>query len=327
MPEDVSLRVVIAASGSPEGLVETLDSLALVEKPSGFLGTLVVENGPRRGIEGAIRERRASEAIDLLYSPPGNKSLALNAALEQVGRELIYFTDDDIRFEPGVLLALQDAASRSPRLAYFGGPLDVLREPDAPGEPSECVPRSRTGWDPGLECLSEFGAGEFVGANWAAYADDLRAIGGFDPMFGPGAPTGSTGQESDAQRRLSAAGVTAVYVPRMRVQHCVSMEDLSPDAVVKRSFRHGVESALKRSSGRRWAAFPLIPFRVAASAAGDWLRDEAGRRNAAARRARLLGQAKGTLLSVRLDVLRRRYLAECEHLASTERLSAEARAA
>ena len=51
----------------------------------------------------------------------------------------------------------------------------------------------------------------FLGANWAAFARDLKEVGGFDPWFGPGSATGSTGQEQTMQRRLLGAGLHGRY--------------------------------------------------------------------------------------------------------------------
>ncbi len=46
-----------------------------------------------------------------LYLAHGNKSAALNAAMETLGDCLIFFTDDDVRVDPGVLTAYAEAAA------------------------------------------------------------------------------------------------------------------------------------------------------------------------------------------------------------------------
>ena len=311
MPGRLPIRVLIAAGGSPDGLVKTLDSIAAANKPPGFLGVLVVENGPPCGVEAIVRRRDASERVAWRYSLPANKSLALNSALLALGDELLFFTDDDVELDHRVLDRLHEGALESPRRRYFGGALEVVFDGATHDDVGSSAPRSRTGWAPAFESLTEMPAGEFLGANWAAYADDLRGIGGFDPMFGPGSPIGSTGQESNAQRRLGAAGLGAVYVPDMVVRHRLTDDDFTHGAAVRRSFRHGVESALRRPASRRWASLPLIPFRLAANVGGACFRDAAGRRAAAIRRARLQGQIRGVLTSARLDALRGRYLASC----------------
>ena len=64
----------------------------------------------------------------------------------------------------------------------------------------------------------------YLGCNWAAFTGDLRAAGGFDANFGPGSPTGATGQEAEMQERLLARGVRQVDVPDALVWHYVPEE-------------------------------------------------------------------------------------------------------
>ena len=61
----------------------------------------------------------------------------------------------------------------------------------------------------------------FLGLNWAAFASDLKEVGGFDPRFGPGSATGSTGQETAMQRRFLAAGLHGRDVPHAEVWHWI----------------------------------------------------------------------------------------------------------
>ena len=306
------VRVVIATSGRSCSLQRTLRSLAETSKPPSYLGVLVVENGSRETAESAVKKACEHQSVEYLYYPAANKSLALNHALEQVGDELIYFTDDDAKFSNGVLTSLAAAAAATQGKRYFGGPLAIDYEatPQA-GDLHELTPYSRRGWLPNLALGDNVPPGKFLGINWAAFAEDLREIGGFDPMFGPGAPTRATGQESDAQMRLSAAGGRPVFVPGMLVTHYASRDDLSIASLRRRIFRHGVSSGIRKRSALSWLKLTLLPARLVGNTLGAAVRDSAGRRLAAARRSRLYGQAWGLWLGVGLEQRREIYLAEC----------------
>jgi GT2 family glycosyltransferase len=97
-----------------------------------------------------------------------------------------------------------------------------------------------------------------MGTSWAAFAEDLQAIGGFDWRFGPGAASGATGQESDAQRRLLAAGCRAVYVPQAMAWHYLHAEFLDPSWVLRRAYRHGLEWGIRRVQSSRLPATAIL---------------------------------------------------------------------
>jgi GT2 family glycosyltransferase len=90
----------------------------------------------------------------------------------------------------------------------------------------------------------------FLGFNWAAFAEDLHAVGGFDYRKGPGSPTKSVGQETDMQERLLQAGRHGRYVPGAMVWHYVPRSRCSPDWALERAYRIGVQWGLTRT--RSW---------------------------------------------------------------------------
>ena len=112
-----------------------------------------------------------------------------------------------------------------------------------------------------------------LGANWSAFASDLRAVGGFDPRFGPGAKTGSTGAETEMQRRLGRRGVAAYYVPEAVVRHRVAAECGTPEWVLRRIYRHGIEWGLRRGTEWPWTVAALCGRLEAAGPCrlGGWL--------------------------------------------------------
>ena len=256
----MDLIVNIATSGRPDLLRRTLQSLAECRLPANYKETVVVENGPRGSAEEVVRAAPSSLNLRYMYEPQGNKSAALNAALATFGDCLLFFTDDDVRLDPGVLQEYSDAVEKAGPGKFFGGPTDVDYESPPPTWLRQYLPKSATGWqwngDPDHVNVSEF-----LGFNWAAFASDLRAVGGFNTDRGPGSPSGSTGQESDMQRRLLRQGLHGVYVPPARVWHYVPAVRCSKQWAIDRFFRHGIEE------GTRAAAEPqgpcgLPPWRI-----------------------------------------------------------------
>ncbi len=238
---------MIATAARPDLLARTLKSLAECERPGLYRGTIVIENGAKRGAADVVRAAPSWLNCRYLYQQNGNKSVALNLGLAHVPDDcLVVFTDDDVRFDSGVLTGYASASSDSLG-HYFGGPTGVDYEQEPPKWLKRYLPESATGWtpgDPASEALS------FLGFNWAAFSADVRRAGGFNPNRGPGAPSGSTGQESDMQRRLRLHGIVSQYVPSARVWHYVPAERSTPDWVVERLFRHGVACAMQAPESR-----------------------------------------------------------------------------
>ena len=248
-----SLWVLIAAAGKPQLLARTLTSLASVRKPPSYRGTLIVENGPRCGIETVVRQFPTEHRFAHLYVPEGNKSHALNCGLQLLDYGLVFMTDDDVRFDPEVLVAYDDAAKGTEQGEFYGGQVRIDAEH---GLPPAWMWRYYSltiaqPWSLGYNDRTVVENRTFMGTNWAAFAGDLVAAGGFDSRFGPGSTTGATGQETEAQHRLLANGRQSVYVPQASVWHHLHREYLDPQWVLKRTYRHGLEWGIRQTRGKR----------------------------------------------------------------------------
>ena len=114
----------------------------------------------------------------------------------------------------------------------------------------------------------------FLGANWAAYSDDIKSIGGFDTRFGPGSRYNATGQESEAMKKLRSAGAEFVLVDSAVVWHAVEPERYCDEFVASRMYRSGVQAGLHaqiNTSRVTWKALTLyylkrIAFPISARA-------------------------------------------------------------
>lgn len=228
------LYVLIPTHGRPSLLDRTLKSLSQCQHPGAYRATYVIENGSNAGAEEVVERYKDSLCSQYLYTPTGNKSNALNKALEQIKNGLVVFFDDDVRLHPRVLEAYAEAASDIGGGKFFGGPTQVDYEEKPPSWMLEYLPASATGWPRG-ELDDEV---TFLGFNWAAFAEDLKACGGFDPAVGPG--TKSTGQETEMQQRLREHGAEGRYVPEALVWHYVPKSRCTPSWILDRAHRDGV---------------------------------------------------------------------------------------
>ena len=236
-----SLIVVIPTSGRPDLLRRTLDSLSHCRKPAIYRKTVVIENGPKTDAEEVVRDYHTSLISQYLYEPIGNKSRALNKVLEREQDGLIFFTDDDARFDVDILCAYAEAAKGIQRGQFYGGPMGVDYEQEPPSWHKSYLPPSAIGLNFGsYRKLRSGDLRPFQGINWAAFAKDLILLGGFNPDLGPGSVIKSTGQEADMHRRLFDYGVQQVDVPEARVWHFVPTARCSPRWIIKRAYRQGV---------------------------------------------------------------------------------------
>jgi GT2 family glycosyltransferase len=272
----VDLVVNIATSGRPDLLKRTLESLSACQLPPNYRETVVVENGPRSSADAVVSAVRPDLRARYMYVSTGNKSASLNAALSTLDDCLIFLTDDDVKFAPQALSAYADAAKSAGRGHFFGGPTSADYDVPPPKWLLDYLPWSAKGWESsGSSDMSgpDTGQMRYLGFNWAAFAADLRDAGGFNPNFGPGSPSGSTGQETEMQVRLVKKGLKTVYVPEARVWHYVPVDRCSPQWVISRSYRHGLQEGLM--SPREHAGFWIFPPWWAArnylkSIARDW---------------------------------------------------------
>lgn len=237
------LIVVIPTAGRPELLRRTLDSLSRCRKPSIYRETVVIENGPKNGVEDVVKGYQTNLRARYVYETLGNKSHALNQVLECTKDCLIFFTDDDVRIHPETLCAYTEAATGIDGGQFYGGHTGVDYEQDPPEWLKPYLPHSAKGLNlgPDRKFIQEE-LKPFLGCNWAAFANDLVCLGGFNPDLGPGSPIKSTGQELDMHLRLFEHGIQQVNVPKAMVWHYVPTGRCSPRWTIHRAYRQGVAS-------------------------------------------------------------------------------------
>ena len=210
--------------------------MSQVELPDNFHQTIVIENGGQFGAEQVASQAPSHLRVRYEYFEQGNKSAALNHVLSIVENDLLVFFDDDVRVSTTILQAYA-AAGIAGQNYFFGGSTDCDYEKIP--EPWLELPPSARGWRP--EKRNKNGkALEFLGFNWAAFAEHLRASGGFDPKVGPGGTTGARGQETLMQTKLRQHGYLPRYVPDAKVWHYVPADRCNEAWALNRAYQNGL---------------------------------------------------------------------------------------
>lgn len=253
------LYVVIPSAGRPTLLQQTLASLTSCHKPGIYVKTIVVENGPQMGAEVIVNQFESVEKIEYIHVPMANKSHALNQALHQAKGGLVFFSDDDVRFDPQILTVYAKAAEGISSGQFYGGTCYSDYEEQPPQWLVPLFPRSARGFD---LFNSKYKDGTFfLGFNWAAFADDIQKVGGFNTMLGPGSPIGTTvGDETDVQHRLRTANIQAIPLPEAIVWHYVPKQRSSLKWALKRLYVHGFTKGVRMESQNEVLGVPVSTF-------------------------------------------------------------------
>ena len=184
-----------------------------------------------------------------MHCPEANKSNALNLAINSLKEnQLLFLTDDDVRFDDDVLEQYTKAAEGYVSGKVYGGTVKPDMPIPPPPELLPYIPTSMKGF-PGPK--SPMGPEEvfFIGSNWAVFSDDVKRLGGFDPLFGPGSKLRSTGQETQMMRKMRAAGFKFQFVDSAVVSHKVEPQHFTDEFVVDRRYRNGIEFGLRKKLG------------------------------------------------------------------------------
>jgi glycosyltransferase involved in cell wall biosynthesis len=262
------LYVVIAACGQPAVLRRTLSSMAVCDKPEGYGGVIVVENGPRSGLDAIVGEFPGICRFRYAYSEPPNKSLALNRAVVSLQGALVVFTDDDVQLPRDTLVAYARAATDCRGGEFYGGP--IVPDYEAAPPPDwlrPLLPRSAAGWRLDVVVKTAITQPEFIGPNFAAFAADILRVGGFDTRLGPGKHMLSPGEDTEIQERLLAHGLRGFYVPDAPMRHLVRANAATVEFSIHRAERNGMYWGI--SQARRRGFFP----RRYLKAYGQWWND------------------------------------------------------
>jgi GT2 family glycosyltransferase len=224
----VGVTVIICTRDRTKGLRESLGSIQQVNYEP--LEILVVDNAPTgddtRELVTALAETDAR--IRYTCEPNPGLSRARNHGVARASFELICFTDDDARVDPGWPAAVAAGFAADPETMCVTG----LVASSSLDTGSERYFDSRYSWGDAFDprrydlvanrhpsALYPFSAGVFgTGANLAIRRSAVDDLGGFDPILGAGGP-GRGGEDLDMFLRVILAGGRICYLPSSLVWH------------------------------------------------------------------------------------------------------------
>lgn len=234
--------VVVPTRARPDYLTVALASVMPQAKRAGA-EVLVVSDGP----DPATAEVARRQGVRLLALPkPSGLNAARNAAVAELGTDLIVFVDDDVDAPPGWLGAVLSGARSAPDRDVFGGPIRARLEG---GGPRACgrEPAPITTLDLGEEDRDV----QFVwGANMAIRKRAFERIGGFDETIRV------RGDEEDWQRRYAADGGRIRYLANAALDHRRNAEDSTVRMLARAAYGHG--RAARRYDVRTGSAPPIL---------------------------------------------------------------------
>jgi glycosyltransferase involved in cell wall biosynthesis len=220
-----TVAVLIATYNRAQLLGETLDVLAQSQTASRFpWEVIVVDNNSTDDTRAVVTSRQGSYPVPLTYllETTQGRSAALNAAIAATTAPLLLCTDDDVRVEPGWLLA--GARALEEGADYVGGPVVPIWE--TPPPPWLDLTRGDL-W--GTIAILDYGRESFafeqrrrvpLGANMGIRRSLIDRIGGFRADLGRSNGPRLMGQEvPELLARARMAHLHGVYAPEMRVHH------------------------------------------------------------------------------------------------------------
>ncbi len=242
-----SIIVFIPTLGRTDLLRKTLESLSSCKKPPNYKGCLVIENGPKNGVEALVLEYSEKLNTRYAYEEKIGLSRALNKCLELTGDDFIIFTNDDVTVNEGFLEAYCLAIQGKYRGFFFGGPVQVDNEISIDSSIQDLLPPSSKGWS--FNDNADFP--RFIGPNWACFASDARRVGGFNILLGLGAELNCTGEEKDIQDRFIKSGMEMIFVSEAKVTHFVPTNKNQISWFLNRRRMNGIATAIQN---------PFIPI-------------------------------------------------------------------
>ena len=248
-----TIDLVLATRGRADEPERLLESLAL-QRFHDF--RLIVADQNDAGVLDPLLARfRAQFPIVHLRVPGSGLSRSRNAAQEHVEAEVVGFPDDDCRYPPGLLQAVDEHFSADPSLGGLAcrtvdenGASTVLRWDRGPGPVTRRSIFRRT-----------------ISTATFLRRRVLETVGPWDETLGVGAGTAwGSGEETDYYLRALEAGFTIDYEPALGIVHDSPAPAFGDREVMTKAYGYGrAHSEVLRRHGypmsyRAWRAAQLL---------------------------------------------------------------------
>jgi glycosyltransferase involved in cell wall biosynthesis len=207
------ISLIVCTRNRSERLPEFFAHLARLEFPADDWELIIVDHASSDRTPQAIEAFATSAAMPVCHilATTGALTGAKNIALTHARGDILAFTDDDCYLRPDYLRALTDVFGEED-VGVVGGRV-VLHDPT---DARLSIRDVETCTD--IAPHTFVNAGTIHGANMAIRRDVVRAVGGFDPLFGPGTRC-MAAEDVEYVARAVWAGWRARYDPRPVVAH------------------------------------------------------------------------------------------------------------
>ena len=244
----MDVSILIPTRNRCEPLGQTLASLRAMAHDPGDHEIIVIDNGSTDGTRVLVEQEAAARpAVRYVHEPmPGLLSGRHRGAQEAHG-DVCAYLDDDVWVGREWLTGLKEAFA-DPGVALVGGPSAPRFETEAPAWLDEFYAEDERarycGWlsliDAGTQ-IKEIDPCLVWGLNYAIRKSAIEALGGFHPDNIPKALQRYQGDgETGLSLRVKRAGLTALYHPRVSVEHSVLASRLTVGYFEERAFYQGV---------------------------------------------------------------------------------------
>lgn len=263
---------------------------------------VVVDNNSSddtRAVVEAFRTR-APMPVSYVFEARQGLSFARNTGVAVAKGDVIAFTDDDTTPAPdwvaGTVAVLNEFTAQ-----VTGGRILLVWPAPVPawlaGQPGLFGSLGQMDYDRTQRLVEERGRPQIWGGNMSFRREVFDRIGLFDTTLGRVAQRLYGGEDVDFVRRALAAGLTAVFDPRLVVWHRVPPERMRRRYFLRWHFQGGEGETFfgPRPSGRTFLGTPLFRYRHALWAVGRWTVSAARRRTDSMERALDLAHALGSI--------------------------------
>lgn len=259
------ITVVFATRNGGRVLPEVLDGYARCAAPQAGWRMVVVDNGSTDTTLAILDSFLDRLPLTIQQREKPGKNGCLNQALDTADGDLVILTDDDAIPAPDFLLAWERMLAGCNDFDVFGGCI-MPRFPSA----LPAILESNRAHFPELFAEidlpeGEISSGQVFGPNMAVRRRVFAAGIRFDDGIGPNGAQKSYGMGSESEfcDRVARAGYRFWFNRQARVTHIVRPEQMTPDFVEGRAFRHGAGVAYRHAARKEPRSFGRrLPSRV-----------------------------------------------------------------